>query len=196
MLSPAHLQAAPRLVRTARTVLKVPHPDQVPVRQAWALANHAQLEFVAWWRKSADIDAATRSAASELASVERGDELIFNVFEVHADTDVLAHYACGPFLGRIDLHSWDFGVPRCELGYMADVRTTTPGLFQEAVGAALALAFAMGTQRIEAITDTRNLRSIRFAQRLGLTVEGIMRNHERDHNGQLCDQTLLALTAP
>ncbi len=190
------LIAAPRLIRTARTVLKSPDIAQVAVRQAWAAANFEALLYVDWWRRSVDQAVAVRSVHSEIASLETGTELMFNVFTADESTDVRASYACGEFVGRIDLHSWDFAVPRCEIGYMGDVRTQGKGLLREAANAALALAFALGAHRVEAITDTRNHRSIRCAQALGLSIEGVLRHYERDFNGDLCDQVLLAVVTP
>ncbi len=102
--------------------------------------------------------------------------------------------AHSPYVGRIDLHSWDFDAPRCEIGYMSDVRTRGRGLLQEAAQACIALAFAMGVVRVEAMTDPRNASSIRFAKALGLRHEALMRNYERDADGALCDQVLLAIT--
>jgi RimJ/RimL family protein N-acetyltransferase len=190
------LRLCPHDIRTARTVLRLPNVLQVPVRQAWAQANLAQLDFVAWWRRSVDEETATRSANSEIMSVATGTEVIFNVFMCDPACDVAAAYACGPYVGRIDLHSWDFDVPRCEIGYMADVRTQGTGLLREACGAAIELAFALGAVRVQAVTDTRNFKSIRFAKALGLQAEGVLRNYERDASGRLCDQQLLAITAP
>ncbi len=196
---------APRELRTARTVLKAPHTAQVPVRMAWAAANHDALHFLPGWRRSMHAAVAERSAQSEVDSFNAGTELIFNVFELppslgrggqenkRAESEP---YACGPYVGRIDLHSWDFDAPRCELGYMADVRTHRRGLLREAAAAALELAFALGAARVQAITDTQNHSSIRFAQALGFEPEGVLRAYERNSEGQLCDQLLLSILAP
>lgn len=193
-LSCASLRVCPKEIRTARTVLRAPDVAQIPVRQAWAQANHNALGFVARWRRTADAEVAGRSCASEMASVEVGTELIFNVFACDAD-QASRDYACGPYVGRIDLHSWDFDAPRCEIGYMGDVRTQGKGLLREACAAAIELAFAMGVARVQAITDTRNLPSIRFALGLGMQAEGVLRNYER-MDGLLCDQQLLSIVNP
>ncbi len=176
------LKAAPREIHTLRTVLRAPDLDQIPVRMAWAKASAATLYFVARWRKSVDVEVATRSAHSEIRSFEAGEELIYNVFEK----------ATNGYVGRIDLHSWDADAPRCEIGYMADSRTSGRGLIREAAAACVQLAFDIGAVRIQVITDTRNTRSIKFAEALGMQHEGVLRNYEQ-LDGVICDQALLSI---
>ena len=180
------LIGAPRSFTTARTRLEAPSLAQVPVRMAWAQASGPMLGFVPWWRRSVDEAVAIRSAQSEMDKVALGEDVIYNVYELET----------GAFVGRIDLHTWDFETPRCEIGYMADARTQGRGLLREAVRACIDLAFQLGAVRVEAITDTRNLASIRFAQAVGMQTEGVMRNYERDAAGQLCSQVLLAVLRP
>jgi RimJ/RimL family protein N-acetyltransferase len=176
------IRAAPREILTSRTRLTLPSYDQIPIRMAWAAAASEALEFVPWWRRSTDRERATKSVESEMRAVESGEEIIYNVFEI----------ATGAYVGRIDLHSWDADAPRCEIGYMTDPRTSGRGLLREAAAACLQLAFDIGAVRIQAITDTRNLRSIHFAKALGMQEEGVLRNYER-LEGMLCDQVLLAM---
>jgi RimJ/RimL family protein N-acetyltransferase len=179
------LKAAPREMHTPRTVLRAPSLDQIPVRMSWAVASSASLDFVARWRKSADVEVATRSAHSEMRAVEAGEELIYNVFE--KDTNA--------YVGRIDLHSWDADAPRCEIGYMADAPTSGRGLLREAAAACVQLAFDIGAVRIQVITDTRNTRSIQFAEALGMQHEGVLRSYEQ-LDGVVCDQALLSIVRP
>ena len=162
--------------------MHAPNLDQIPVRMAWAAASRASFDFVARWRKSVDVDVATRSARSEIRAHEAGEELIYNVFE----------RATMAYVGRIDLHSWDADAPRCEIGYMADSRTSGRGLLREAAAACVQLAFDIGAVRIQVITDTRNIRSIKFAEALGMQHEGVLRNYEQ-LDGVVCDQALLSI---
>lgn len=176
------IKRAPREIFTVHTRLLTPSFEQIPVRMAWAAASHASLEFLPRWRKLIDIEIATRSAESEIATVNAGDEIIYNVFEI----------ASNAYVGRIDLHSWDADAPRCEIGYMADARTSGRGLLREAALSCVELAFSLGVARVQAMTDVRNVRSIRFAKALGMQEEGVLRSYER-FNGELCDQVLLSI---
>ncbi|TAG02053.1 MAG: N-acetyltransferase [Betaproteobacteria bacterium] len=175
------IKAAPREILTARTRLTAPSLEQIPIRMAWAIASSDALHFLPDWRKSADLRGATRGTESEMRAVEAGDEIIYNVFEI----------ATGDYVGRLDLHSWDADAPRCEIGYMADTRTSGRGLLREAAIACVELAFDIGAVRIQAMTDPRNTRSIMFAKALGMQEEGVLRNYER-LDDVLCDQVLLS----
>lgn len=185
-----NLVAAPRELRSERLVLHAPSLEFAELRAASIAASSAAYDFIAWWRKAADLEVMQRSCASEVASVERGDELIYHAF-LRADSDGES----GAYVGRIDLHTWDVSVPRCELGYMGDSRLAGKGLMHEAASTCLALAFALGALRVQAVTDTRNLRSIAFAEGLGFTREGVLRAYERDADGAVCDQLMLAIVA-
>jgi RimJ/RimL family protein N-acetyltransferase len=64
---------------------------------------------------------------------------------------------------------------------------------REAVQAVLGLGFALGLQRIQALSDVRNERALRFAEAVGLRREGVLRHYERDDQGQLGEQVLFAM---
>ncbi|MES1163482.1 MAG: GNAT family protein, partial [Rhizobacter sp.] len=56
--------------------------------------------------------------------------------------------------------------------------------------------FEIGFERIEAMSDARNERAVRFALGMGFEHEGLLRRHERDPQGELCDMVLLARLKP
>jgi RimJ/RimL family protein N-acetyltransferase len=172
----------PREIVTARTTLRAAALDMLETRLAWVQTNTDHLDYVLGWRKNLDPEVAKRSIERDVRTVESGEEVIYNVFETNSNQ----------YVGRIDLHTWDAEVPRCEIGYMADSRTSGKGLLREAALACVDLAFSMGAVRIQAVTDTRNLRSIAFAKSIGMQEEGVLRNYER-LNGLLCDQQVLSV---
>jgi RimJ/RimL family protein N-acetyltransferase len=174
---------APCELRTMRCVLKSSSLEMIETRVEWARASVEMLKFTANWRRSVDPIVAQRSLQNEMDTIARGDELIFNVFEIAKNAHV----------GRIDLHSWDFDVPRCEIGYMADARTCGRGLLREAALACVELAFSMGAHRVQALCDVRNERSIHFAKSLGMQEEGVLRNYGRDSADELYDEAVLAI---
>jgi RimJ/RimL family protein N-acetyltransferase len=176
------IQNTPREIFTKRTSLRAAALDMLETRLAWIQASTDNLDYVPGWRKNLDPESAKRSVERDVHAVQSGLEVIYNVFETNSN-----HY-----VGRIDLHTWDAAVPRCEMGYMADSRTSGKGLLREAALACVELAFEMGAARIQAVTDTRNLRSIAFAKSLGMQEEGVLRNYER-LNGILCDQQVLSI---
>ena len=97
-----------------------------------------------------------------------------------------------PTSACVELHSVDFGVPRCQLGFVGCSRQRGRGLMREAALTLMDWAYHRGMARIEVWCDVRNTRALAFAESLGLQREGLMRQVERDARGQLCDQHLLA----
>lgn len=145
-------------------------------------ASLPTLRFVRWGQRPFDDEDARRFCEADAEQVAAGQCLIYFAFERES----------GRFVGNLDLHTFDFGVPRCQIGYVGDTRMAGRGLMREGALGVLDLAFRMGVERVEAWCDLRNARSIHFAQTLGLQYEGLMRGVERDAQGQLCDQVLLA----
>ena len=124
--------------------------------------------------------------SSGLQVVDAGECLIYYVFEK----------ATGDYIGRIDLHSFDFEAPRAEVGYVGDVRQAGRGLMREAVLAVVSAGFELGFARVHALSDARNLRALHFAETLGLQREGSLRNWERGIDGKLCEQVMFAAYNP
>jgi RimJ/RimL family protein N-acetyltransferase len=185
-MGPQTLRDAPRLLHTPRLTLEAPRAEHA---EAFAAVLNASLDgwrFIGWGQVARDLAWAEEFCRRGAQFVDDGEDLIFNVFD----------NAGGGCVGRIDLHSFDFDAPRCEIGYVGDPRRSGQGLMREAVLAVVALGFELGLARIEAFSDVRNQRAIRFARGLGFRTEGVVRSRERDPQGALCDQVLMAQLRP
>lgn len=172
------LSDAPSLIRTPRLDLVVSDVDFAEEFAAAMAASHGALEWTPEWREAADVAVAA-------ASLQRSLEL--------ADQHVVRHAFLRSnrgYVGRLDLHSWDD--TRCEISYVGNAEFAGQGLMREAALAMLDLAWDLGARRVQALVDSRNHRSVKFAMDIGLSREGLLRNYERDHDGQLCDQVILA----
>ena len=182
-----HLIQAPRELRAARLVLQAPRPEFAPVFVESLNTSLPGLGYIGWGQQPQTLAWAERFMAGGLGYVEEGDCLIFYAFES----------ASGRYVGRVDLHSWDFHVPRCEVGYVGDVRMQGRGLMREAVLACVQLAFELGAARVQALSEATNLRALRFAESaLGFSREGVLRNFERDAQGRLGEQVMFASYNP
>jgi len=177
------LLSAPAQFTSARLRLEKPRPEHAAAVMESTNASLAALRYITWGKQAFDPERALRFCQHDAELVAAGECLIYFAFEE----------ASGAFVGNLDLHSFDYDVPRCEIGYVGDVRRAGSGLMFEAATAVLKLGFDLGLQRIEAICDARNLRSIAFAEMLGMSREGLLRAHDRDPQGELCDDVVLAM---
>ena len=177
------LLGAPAQFTTARLRLERPRSEHAAVVMESVNASLAELRYIGWGQAAFDAERALRFCTHDAELVAAGECLIYFAFE----------QASGAFIGNLDLHSFDFDVPRGEIGYVGDVRRAGSGLMFEAATALLRLGFELGLERIEAVCDARNLRSIAFAEMLGMTREGLLRAHDRDPQGGLCDDVVLAM---
>ena len=178
------ISGAPATLHTARLRLESPRPDAHAAAFAEGVAaSMPSLAYVAWGLRPRDVAWARRFCEDDARSRAAGEDLTFHVFE-------LADHG---WVGRIDVHSIDFGAARGEIGYVGDQRRAGRGLMREAVRAVMAMCFALGFERLEAMSEPRNRRALQFASSLGLKFEGVMRHHERDQYGELCDMALYAM---
>ena len=177
------LKSAPAMLWTPRLRLEHPRPEHAAAVMESINASLPELRFIDWGLAAFDAERALRFCCKDMELVASGACLIYFAFE----------RSSGAFVGNLDLHSFDFDVPRCEIGYVGDSRRAGEGLMFEAATEVLRLAFALGVQRVEASCDARNLRSIAFAEQLGMQREGLLRSHDRDPQGALCDDVILAL---
>lgn len=101
----------------------------------------------------------------------------------------------GEFVGASGMHRIDWNVPRFEIGYWCRTSLVGQGYVSEAVVALTRFAFEhLKAARVEIRTDVNNDRSWRIAQRLGFTLEAIMRRDTRTAHGALRDTRLYAMT--
>jgi len=177
------LLTAPAQFTSRRLRLERPHAGHAMVVMESVNASLAELRYIGWGKEAFDDERAQRFCERDAELVAAGECLIYFAFE----------QSTGAFVGNLDLHSFDFDVPRCEIGYVGDARRAGSGLMFEAAAAVLKLGFELGVQRIEAVCDARNLRSIAFAEMLGMTREGLLRSHDRDPGGAVCDDVVLSM---
>ncbi|MCP5271617.1 MAG: GNAT family N-acetyltransferase [Burkholderiaceae bacterium] len=181
---PLDLSAAPRRIETARTVLEVPCAAHADAFAAGVLASMPALLYVDWHPQRDGW--AARFCADDARCFDEGSDLAWHVF---ARDD-------GGWVGRIDVHTIDRDACRGEIGYVGHAARSGQGLMREAVLAVLQSCWVLDFQRIEAMSDARNTRALRFAEQVGLQREGLLRRHERDPQGRWCDIVILAALNP
>lgn len=101
----------------------------------------------------------------------------------------------GQFVISASLHHIDWSVPRFELGYWCRSSRHGQGLAGEAIGALLAYACTgLGARRVECFPDEANVASRALCDKLGLSLEGILRNERIAPDGTLRHTCIYALT--
>jgi RimJ/RimL family protein N-acetyltransferase len=97
----------------------------------------------------------------------------------------LADDSEGRFVGGAGLHRNDWTVRRFEIGYWCRTSARGRGLVTEAAAAMERMAFEeLGALRVELRTDVTNTASWRIAERLGFTLEGILRSDGLNPRGE------------
>jgi RimJ/RimL family protein N-acetyltransferase len=83
----------------------------------------------------------------------------------------------GDFIASSGLHRIDWAVPKFEIGYWIDTRHSGKGYITEAAEAITSFAFnELKAKRVEIRCDTKNTRSRAIPEKLGFTLEGILKN--------------------
>jgi RimJ/RimL family protein N-acetyltransferase len=92
----------------------------------------------------------------------------------------------GQLIGSSGLHRIDWQSLKFEIGYWVRTSFSGQGYITEAVEAITNYAVhELQANRIEIRCDSQNTRSARVAERLGFTLEGILRNDRCDVDGSL-----------
>jgi RimJ/RimL family protein N-acetyltransferase len=99
------------------------------------------------------------------------------------------------FVGGSGLHRIDWSVPKVEIGYWVRDSCTGKGYITEAVRELSRYALEeLEANRVEIRMNATNAKSRGVAERLGFTLEGILRNHARGMDGSLRDTCIYATT--
>lgn len=96
-------------------------------------------------------------------------------------------------VGCSGLHQIDWDARKFEIGYWVRTSCRGQGYITEAVAGIMSFAIhELAANRISIRCDSRNTASSRVAERLGFTLEGILRQDERGVDGTLRDTMVYA----
>jgi len=96
-------------------------------------------------------------------------------------------------IGTCGYYDWIKPSRRAEIGYDLAPANWGQGIMTEALCAALKHGFEkMGLNRIQAIIDSKNIRSLKLVHRLGFKKEGVLRQRSY-FNGQFLDDVCFSL---
>lgn len=160
----------PEEIYTERLFIRKPMPgDGKAVNAAMQNSMNELRAWVAWAHKEQseqDVEANLREAHAKFLTRE---DLRLHLF----------HRETGEFIGCSGLHRINWDVPKFEIGYWIDTRYSGNGYITEAVEAITKFAFSeLKAKRVEIRCDPKNVRSRSIPERLGFTLEGIIKNDE------------------
>ena len=96
-------------------------------------------------------------------------------------------------IGTCGFYDWNTTARRAETGYDLEPAYWGRGVMTEAMRAVLEYGYEkMGLNRIQAIIDSENTRSMRLVQRLGFKKEGVLRQRSY-FNGEFRDDVVFSL---
>lgn len=161
-------------LETERLVIRSPVIGDAPLISAAIHASLAELRPWMPWARQAPTLAQTTANLQQAIAETAADE----------DFRLLLFLRTGELVGSSGIHRLDWRIPRGEVGYWASSAHTGRGLVSEAVAAITDHAHrAMGLRRVEIIVSERNPRSWRIPERLGFTLEGVLRCHRVNEDG-------------
>jgi RimJ/RimL family protein N-acetyltransferase len=158
----------PEEFTTERLVIRKPMPgDGKAVFEAVQASLNELKPWMPWAHREQteqDTEAIVREAYAKFITRE---DLRLHIF----------NKVTGEFIGSSGLHRINWDVPKFEIGYWIDTRLSGKGYITEATEAITSFAFTeLNAKRVEIRCETKNLRSRAIPERLGYTLEGILKS--------------------
>ncbi|NEW05342.1 GNAT family N-acetyltransferase [Paenibacillus sp. SYP-B3998] len=178
------LYSIPESFESKRLLIRAPlWNDGVTVNEAIIESIEELRLWMPWARNIPTIDESElRIRQSRLQFLDRTDLRL-----------LLFKKETGQLIGSSGLHRIDWQSRKFEIGYWVRTSCGNQGYITEAVEAITNYAVNdLQANRIEIRCDARNARSARVAERLGFTLEGILRNETCDEDGSLRDTMVFA----
>jgi RimJ/RimL family protein N-acetyltransferase len=178
--------ARPVAIETERLLLRPPTLDDAPALLALFDQSRGTLtQAFPTFRRLTTIDAVRQFCAAALESANGRRE--YPLLAFNRDTREL--------IGGGEIHGIKWDVPAAEIDWWLDDGQTGRGYATE-IGAAQ-LRFLMeswGANRVEAWCDALNAPSRRVAERIGFTLEGIVRQEYPGANAAFADYAIFSVT--
>ncbi|WP_343796982.1 GNAT family N-acetyltransferase [Bacillus carboniphilus] len=176
----------PTKIETERLVLRIPQPgDGKVVNQAICESIEELRPWLSFAKKKPSIEETEADVRIAHAHFFLRKEIRFHIYSK----------ADGRFIGTVRLHHPSWKVPRFELGYWIHTKESGKGYITEAVEALVQYAVEeVGAKRIECLIGTDNKKSCKIPEKLGFTLEGILKNEYTNGEGVLIDSYVYALT--
>ncbi len=173
----------PEEIVTERLLIRMPKPgDGEAVYQAMQASMEDLKPWMPWARANQtveDVELNVRKAHMQFLARE---DLRLHIF----------HKETGGLIASSGLHRIDWNLPKFEIGYWIDSRYSGKGYITEAVEAIAGFAFTeLGARRVEIRCDPENLKSRKVAERIGFSLEAILKKNMLSADGKVPRDTCI-----
>jgi len=174
----------PDHIETERLLLRAPRLDDTPLIYAAIQESLDNLRrWMLWAHDEQTLDGVEANTRRAIELFQTRETLRFR----------LSRKSDGEYVGMSEIHSFDWSVPRCEIGYWVRTSLQGHGYITEAVIALTDFALTtLRANRVEIRCNARNHRSAAVAQRAGYTLEARLHHFERDVGNELRDTLIYA----
>ena len=181
------LRDVPEQIDTDRLLIRPPRlGDGAGINVAIRESFDELKPWMPWAQEIPSVEQSEIFARESAARFARREDLPLLLFE----------RGSGELVGASGLHRIDWSVPSFEVGYWCRTSCTGRGYISEAVRGICRMAFtSLSATRFEARMDDGNERSWRIAERLGFTLEGILRRDTRAPSGEVRDTRVYSIVA-
>jgi RimJ/RimL family protein N-acetyltransferase len=161
------LREFPEEFTTERLLIRKPFPGDGKVVYEAIQASLNELKPWMQWahtnQSEQDVEANIRDSIAKFITRE---DLRLHLFNKET----------GEFIGSSGLHRIDWNVPKFEIGYWIETRHSGKGYIMEATEAITNFAFKeLKAMRVEIRCDSKNIKSRAIPEKLGFTLEGILK---------------------
>lgn len=183
----AILKEFPEVIEAERIYLRpCRREDSTAVHAAIQASQQELKQWLAFAKTVATIEETAENLIQSQADFILRKDLRFLIFRKEDDV----------FIGSTGLHRINWDIPKFEIGYWIDTQYSKQGYITESTKALTDFAFdQLGAKRVEIRCDSKNKDSRRIPEKLGFTLEGILRSDSLSVDGSVRDTCIFAKTA-
>lgn len=178
----------PSQLETERLILRAPCQtgDGQLVNQAIKDSYNELKPWMPFAQSIPDVEETEANLRNAYSKFEKRDSFRFLIF--HKETN--------DFIGTASLQGINWDIPKGEIGYWINTKFSGNGYITEAVKAVSNLGLVdLHFKRIEIRVESTNRKSRRIPEKLGFTLEGILKNDDLSADGErLTDTCIYAMT--
>ncbi|MFS0764846.1 GNAT family N-acetyltransferase [Peribacillus phoenicis] len=164
----AILMDFPEKIETPRLYLRPCQPgDGLDVHEAIVHSKPELKQWLPFAHQDVSLETSEQNVLKSFSDFILKEDIRLHVYRKEDDQ----------FIGSTGLHRINWDIPKFEIGYWIDTRYSKQGYITEAVEKLTKFAFYhYGAKRVEIRCDPNNIASKRIPEKLGYTLEGILRN--------------------